>query len=295
MKAAIRIALSAALMGTGTVALAQTTASSNNSAAPASPATHAPAAASAALPLSTDIMKIMQPLEYSGFPAMARPGVSLGLDFNKRVWILKNIHTYDKQGGVILEQGRFGLCAELATYLYAQLKPKLTPRYGVKFAMVSESGFFTQARANHIVLLILDQVDRQLYLADPSFHVYGRLKDLPDYQVLNTQDTLSFVKDQSPDVSFSVDQATPLYIKGDFLLSFAVTSVDGRFDKDNFIFVISAQRRYKDSVKDIVMIGRRKGEFMDIQDKAILTGLLTEQEVNTLFARLQTWIEQIGK
>ena len=252
-----------------------------------------PCQAKAAPPMYEAIMKIMQPLEYSGVPAMTKPGVSLDLDFEKRSWTLHNIHQYDPQGAVKLEQGRYGLCAELATYLFEKIRPVLNDRYDIKFAMVSESDFFSEGRANHIVLLILDKSDQEVYLADPSFHVYARTKDLAGYRVLNVQDTLSFVKDKSADVSFSADQAIPLYIKGDFLLSFSVTSVDGKFDRDNFIFVISAIRRLKFAGRDIVVIGRRNKVFVDFQDKTLLTQLLTEAEINTLFDRLKTWIERI--
>jgi hypothetical protein len=119
------------------------------------------------------------------------------------------------------------------------------------------------------------------------------MKDLSEYQVLNTQDTLSFVKDRSRDVSFNVDQAIPLYIKNDFLLSFSVTSVDGKFNRDNFIFVISAIRRYKFAGRDIVVIGRRNKEFEDFEDRSMLNMLLTPDEVKILFDKLKTWIGRV--
>ena len=244
-------------------------------------------------PFYDAIMKIITPLEYSGVPVMVKPQVALSLDFDKRIWTLKNIHEYDSQGSVILEQGRYGLCAELATYVFEKIKPLLDGRYEVKFAMVAESGFFAAGQSNHIVLLLVDRSDSQMYLIDPSFHKYARLKDLPEYHVVNVQDTLSFVKDKSPDFSFGVDQAIPLYIKNDFLLSFAVTSVDGKFDRENFIFVISANRQYKFGGRDIVFIGRHNKELEDYEDKALLNQLLTPDEIKTLFDKLKSWIMRV--
>jgi len=244
-------------------------------------------------PLYDAIMKIMAPLEYSGVPVMVKPQVVLSVDFNNWQWTLRNIHEYDAQGGVILEQGRFGLCAELATFLFEKIKPLLGGRYEVKFAMVAESGYFSAGQSNHIVLLLVDKSDHQVYLMDPSFHKYARMKDLPEYHVLNIQDTLSFVKDRSRDVSFSVNQAIPLYIKNDVLLSFSVTSVDGRYDKNNFIFVISAMRRYKFAGRDIVVIGRRNKEFEDFEDRSMLNMLLTPDEIKILFDKLKDWIKRV--
>ena len=239
------------------------------------------------------IMKIIAPLEYSGVPVMVKPQVTLSVDFEKRAWTLHQIHEYDSQGDIILEQGRYGLCAELATYLFEKIKPMLDGRYEIKFAMVAESGFFPGGQSNHIVLILVDRASKEIYLIDPSFHKYARLKELPEYRVLNIQDTLSFVKDKSADVSFGVDQAIPLYIKNDFLLSFSVTSVDGKFDKDNFIFVIAANRRYKFAGRDMVMIGRHNKEFEDFENKAMLEQLLTQDEIRVLFDKLKSWIEKV--
>ena len=244
-------------------------------------------------PFYDAIMKIITPLEYSGVPVMVKPQVALSVDFDKRMWTLRNIHEYDSQGGIILEQGRFGLCAELATFVFEKIKPMLDGRYAVKFAMVTESGFFATDLSNHIVLLLVDRSDKQAYLIDPSFHKYARLKDLQEYHIINIQDTLSFIQDHSHDISFSVDQAIPLYIKNDFLLSFAVTSVDGKFDRENFIFVISANRRYKFAGRDIVMIGRHNKEFEDIEDKNTLEELLSPDEIKTLFDKLKSWLGQV--
>ncbi|MBF0571219.1 MAG: hypothetical protein HQL12_05045 [Candidatus Omnitrophica bacterium] len=239
------------------------------------------------------IMKILAPLEYSGVPSMVKPQVDLIINFSQRTWTLHKIHEYDSQGRVILEQGRFGLCAELAMFVFEKIKPLLDGRYEVKFAMVTESGFFSTEQSNHIVLILVDKTNSQAYLIDPSFHKYARMMDLPEYHVVNVQDTLAFVKDKSPDFSFGVDQAIPLYIKNEFLLSFSVTSVDGKFDRDNFIFVISATQRYKFAGRDIVFIGRRNKEFEDFEHKSLLNQLLTPVETKMLFDKLKSWIERV--
>src|SRR5665213_2730196 len=101
------------------------------------------------------VMRIIAPLEYSGVPVMVKPQVGLSIDFAKRTWTLHNIHDYDSQGRVILEQGRYGLCAELATFVFEQMKPFLSNQYEVRFAMVTESGFFAAGQSNHIVLVLV--------------------------------------------------------------------------------------------------------------------------------------------
>lgn len=246
------------------------------------------------LPFYNAIMDIIRPLEYSGFPVMVKPQVTLGVDFAQRTWTLKNIHEYDPQGVVILEQGRYGLCAELATYLYEKLKHLLDGRFEVKFAMVTEAGFFSADKSNHIVLLMVNKAAHEGYLIDPSFHKYAKIKDLPEYHVLDIQDALVFAKDKSHDISFNVDQAIPLYVKDDFLLSFSVTTVDGKFDRDNFLFVVSANRRFKFSGLDILVVGRHNKHFEDFEYKDFLEQLLTKQEIKTLDDKLNSWLKLIG-
>ncbi|MBF0511727.1 MAG: hypothetical protein HQL13_05285 [Candidatus Omnitrophica bacterium] len=246
-----------------------------------------------ALPFYDQIIKIIEPLTYSGFPIIVKPQVSLSVDFEKREWTLRNIHTYDQRGRVILEQNKFGLCAELATYVFEKIKPFLTDRYEVKFAMVTERAFFSKNQSNHIVLLLFDKADGQAYLIDPSFHRYARAKDLPEYQVVKVQDSLVFETDRSPDFSFNAQQALPLYIKDDFLLSFSMTAVDGKFDKDNFAFVISATKKYQFASRDIIIVGKREKVLQDFEDEPMLKELLSFAEAQLLFNRLKGWINQL--
>ena len=72
-----------------------------------------------------------------------------------------------------------------------------------------------------------------------------------------------------------------------------MTSVDGKFDRDNFIFVISANRQDQLAGRDIVVIGRRNREFEDFEDKVLLDQLLTTEETKTLFDKLKSWLEKI--
>ena len=245
------------------------------------------------LPYADTIGGLLRALEYSGFPDMTKASVTLGIDFGKRTWTLRNIHEYDAQGNVILGQGRYGLCAELATYLYEKLKPLLSGRYDLKFAMATEAGFFPTYQSNHIILLMFDQVTRDAYLIDPSFHKYGRMEDLSDYQVLGVQDTLAFITDKSSDTSFQVDQAMPLLIRDDLLLSFAVTSVDGKFDKDNFLLAVAANQRHKFAGLDIVLVGRHNGRQEGFESKYLLEHVLKPEEIETLYNKLSDWLKQI--
>ncbi len=245
------------------------------------------------LPYSKEIRDIIDAVEYSGFQVFVKPEVSLDINFSKREWTLKNIHQFDAQGQFVLEQNRYGLCGELAAYVYQKLQPILDPRYILQFAMATESGFFPTTQSNHIVLLMLDQQDKDAYLIDPSFHKYGKINDLKEYQIINVQEVLSFVKDKTTDASFMANQAMPLFIRNDLLLTFSVITVDETLDKDNYLFVIYASHRDKYPKADLLIMGKYKGRLQFYVDTEMLENLLNEGEANQLVNKFKGWIKQL--
>jgi hypothetical protein len=246
------------------------------------------------LPYYNQIMGIINSIEYSGFAVLTKPEITMSLDFEKQVWTLHNIHQYDEQGGILLEEGKYGLCAELSTYLYQKLQNMIDKnKYIIRLAMATEAGFFPTSQSNHIILLMNDQMTNQVYLIDPSYHKYGKISDFKEYQVLGIQDTLSFMKDKSHDVSFKVNQAMPLFIKDDLLLSLSVTSVDGKFDKDNFLIVVTANKREKIAGLNIVLVGKYNGQGQSFEGRMLLEQLLNPQDTDKLYQKLETWLREI--
>jgi hypothetical protein len=246
------------------------------------------------LPYYDQIMGIINSLEYSGFAVLTKPEITLSIDFEKQSWMLHNIHQYDEQGGILLEEGKYGLCAELSTYLYQKLQSIVDDKkYVVRLAMATEAGFFPTSQSNHIVLLMHDKATHGIYLIDPSYHKYGRISDFKEYQILGIEDTLTFMKDKSHDVSFKVNQAMPLFIKDDLLLSLSVTSVDGKFDKNNFLIVVTANKREKVSGLNIVIVGKYNGVGQSFEGRMFLEQLLNPQEVDKLYIKLETWLREI--
>ena len=245
------------------------------------------------LPYYDEIMKIINSIEYSAFETITKPEVDLRVDFNKKTWTLLNIHQYDAQGGIVLEQGRYGLCAELSTYTYQKLQTFLPKQYDIKFAAATESGFFPTYESNHIVLVMHDQSAQNTYLIDPSFHRYGDIRDFYEYKVFGFQDALKFIKDQSHYISFFTDQAMPLFIKEGLLVSFSVTSVDGRFDKNNFLLVVSASRHNTEDMVNIIVIGRYDGQMESFEGKEAVEELLGQQRIDNLYKKLTLWLQKI--
>ncbi len=245
------------------------------------------------LPYYDSVMEVINPLEYSGLYAVIKPNVTLSIDFDRRKWTLHNIREYNAQGTVALEKGRLGLCAELSAYVYEKLKSIFSDQYDIQFAKVRERGFFVQDLSNHVVLVIRDKITRAQFLIDPSFHKYGRISALPDYKILGVKDTLSFLKEESHDFSFLVDQAMPLYIKDDFLLSFSIESVDGKFDTGNFFFSVSADHRYNGTGPVLILFGKRDGQIKNYERGILLKQLMKPDEIEALYKKMNIWLNQM--
>ncbi len=243
------------------------------------------------LPYYDEIMAVINSIEYSGYQTLVNSTVDLKMDFPQRKWGLKNVHHYDEQGRIILEENKYGQCAELSTYLYEMIRPKISDRYDIKFAMVAEARYFPTSEFNHIVLLMVDKETKEGYLIDPSLRRYGRVKDLSSYEILVIKDALSFVQEKSSDISFSVNEGMPIFIRHGLLLFFSITEIHGKFDKDNFLLVLSTYRNKTDG-KDILAGGRKEGKLQSYADKSEIEQILTQEEIDILINRIDSWLTQ---
>src|SRR3989338_262689 len=86
---------------------------------------------------------IIRPLRYSGLPDFLRPEVSLEMDFSNKTWTLHELHRFDAQGNIILSEGRYGICGDLAAYTYQKQKPNFPgDQYRIEFIQAVESSYF---------------------------------------------------------------------------------------------------------------------------------------------------------
>lgn len=246
-------------------------------------------------PYYNTIMEIMRPLEYSAFGDLNKPGVTVSIDSNKRTWTLRNIHQYDQQGCIILDDFRYGLCGELADYVSHRLKPIIRDKYKIQFVRAAESGFFLAPNATHIVLLLTEMSSQKSYLIDPSLHRYGPAEDMEEYLFFNSEDKLDEIERKEKDVTFAMDHGTPLFIRNDFLLSLIMENCDGKFDRDNFIISIRANRRYRYSNRYIFAIRISNGKAEFFENTLLINQVLTPEELTKLRNKIVEWSENIYK
>jgi len=241
------------------------------------------------IPQYSQIMSIIKPLYYSGLQALLRDDVNIQIDFMAHAWYLKNIHRFDNEGNVVLDEGRYGLCGELASFTYSKIKSILGPQYEIIFAQVAESGFFLQPQSSHIALLIKDKNTSELFLLDPSFHRYSPVEDCGNYLFYNYHEALDFVTNQTKDVGFEIDSGTPIFIHKDTLLFLTVETSEGRFDEQNFAIAIAATRRYQYAGRYVLLITRKDGKINVFENPNLVKQLFTKEVYDALYQKILSW------
>lgn len=247
-------------------------------------------------PYYKEIAEIIKPLRYSGLNDLFRPEVSISLDFDEKTWTLHNIHRFDKDGKIILADGRFGLCGELAAYVYDKISPLFDNRYKVEFFLVAQADYFPPPHGSHIVLKITDPAsfpNRQSYILDPSFRRYGKMEKFEDYIFIHNYRMLPFMAGNDPDGIFSIDSQTPLLIKKQHSLNLAVDSAEGKFDKNNFALALTATKRGKYFSRFILVFRKNNGLVQKFEDKKLALSILSEEEYRKLYARLLHLFEKL--
>lgn len=245
-------------------------------------------------PYQKEIKKIIKPLRYSGLQALLRPDVRISLDFQKRSWILHNIHRFDDQGRVVLEEGHYGVCNELSAYVYGKVRPLLGSNYEIEFVRTAESGFFPIPDGSHVILRIIKPslFGEHVYILDPSFHRYGSIDKFNDYLFIDTI-SYPFFSESRTDESFNVNNGPPLSIKKNYLLGLIVEEINGKFDQDNFILALTATRRNHYAGRYIFAVRKNSGELQQIENKNLIKMFLEEEEYHQIRQKLVDLFENL--
>lgn len=215
------------------------------------------------VPYGPQVRDIIKDFRYTSRPVFMRPDVAIELDFENRKWKMRNIHQFDHEGKVLLEEGKYGICGDLAAYTYQKIKPLFGERYAIEYLQVSESSYFNSSAGTHIVLRIRDlqaPLGANVYILDPSFRKYGKPELFDDYLPVAAKKELQFVQDRDPNQTFEVGGGPPILMNRKVLLSLYVLEENGRFDRDNFRFALVAAERYEYVYDPIFTIIKSNGQ-----------------------------------
>ena len=241
------------------------------------------------------IMEIIRPLNYSLFSIIQKPGVALSVDFKNRTWTLHNIRHYAPNGTLLLDEGRNGLCAELAYYTFLKIKPFLSKPWEIKFARATEPNFFSAIKSNHVVLILGNSATQATYLLDPSFHNYGGTSEFPQYTVLGAKDDLPSLQRKDPDATLDVDGSFPLLIRNDFLILLSVESVSGFADPENHMIAISFRRRYETPDNYLLVLCKQGSQTKWLENEEALKKLLAPKEIEMIRKKFVEWMDNLSQ
>jgi len=247
----------------------------------------------AGLPHKEEVYKVINPLRYSGIQMFSSKDVYLTLDFEKELWILHNVHKFDDNGELVLNEGKYGTCGELAAYTADKLGPVFKDDYKIDFLMASQSGYFLAPKASHIVLRITSRLDgRQVYILDPSFRRYGEFKDFDDYLFFKELPQLNFMENKESDTVQQFNTAIPLLIRGEYLLGFVVEHTDRQLDQKNFVMALTLNKKYNYSGRYLFALRYAEGDTQVFENKRLALEALSEKEWDTLKEEITRFFEE---
>ncbi|MDD5020136.1 MAG: hypothetical protein PHH75_07090 [Candidatus Omnitrophica bacterium] len=246
-------------------------------------------------PFHKEIKKILKPLKYSGLKRLLRPDVWVSADFKQKKWTLHNVHRYDDQGRVVLEEGRYGVCQELAAYVYDQIQPLFKDRYDIRFVSVAESGFFPYPQGSHMGICIVQRrmFGEKVYFLDPTYHRYGDIDAFNEYLFFDAAHHLTLQTEHNADVTAVVNGVTPLVIRENYIIGLSMEAVADRFDKNNFTLSVIATRKYRYTGRHIFALKMADGKKYEIEDEGMAHFLLNGEEYGRLRGKIQEMFDKI--
>lgn len=245
-------------------------------------------------PYYNEIMSIIKPLEYTVVPSLlTQPDITLSIDPVKKTWTLHKFHQFDHDGNVIIENDRYGLCGELASFTYRKIKPILGDKFTVKFANVAQSGYFLHPSGSHVILLIYDNSNNQAYLIDPGLHRYGPIGDYQDYLYKSFAEDVEGINEHQEDVTYQINHGMPLLIYNEYISVFTVEDVNGKFDKNNFCFTVQSNRRYDYEGRYFLLLKTENGKVSTFEDKEFEGKVLSVDDAQVIKRTLITWFNSI--
>jgi len=252
-------------------------------------------------PYAKEIMEIIKPLEYSGVQVFVNSDVYLSLDTIDKTWTLHNIRYFDDSGNIMLMDNKYGTCGELSSYVYRKIYPLFSREYDIEFVRAAQSGFFLSNTSSHIVLEIrkkgAESGAQEKFVLDPSFKRYGPIGDFEDYVFFEHAPELDFVRNRDTFVRLTANESIPLLIRRDYLLSFVVESVNGRFDKQNFTIALTLNKQYRYAGRFIFALRRENGEDSMLENRELIVNkkLLSPREYELLRDKISTLFNETGR
>ncbi len=242
------------------------------------------------------VKQIIEPLKYNGYYNLMRPDVKLTIDFENETWCLRNLHQFNAQGRIKLVQGCYGLCGELASYTYDEIRPLFDRnKYNIGFMRVAESGFFIKPTDSHIALCIIEKTlfGSKTYILDPSFRRYGPINEFSDYMFFEKMAQLTFVKFKNPDEVLTVGRFVPIIISRDHMAALMVDKNKDKFDQDNFVLALTSTKKHSFGGNYLLMLIKNEGETEIVENSYLGHMILGPKSYDAICDRLKQWFSEI--
>jgi len=245
-------------------------------------------------PYAAEVENIIKPLRYSGIQMFKEKDIYLTLDFDRMIWVLHNVHSFNDSGELILPEDRYGTCGELAAYTAVKIRPIFKNEYNIQFVRAAQSGYFLSPNASHVVLKITKKTDdNEVYILDPSFHRYGPKHEFEDYLFFEETSSLDFVENKIKDIAQPFNNFIPILIRHDYLVGFTVEARNNKSGQKDFILGLTLTKKYNYAGRFIFALREYNGNEEIVENKKSASEVLSEEEWKILKQKIIDLFERV--
>lgn len=245
-------------------------------------------------PYAAEVKRIIDPLRYSGIQMFKEKDIYLTLDFDRMIWVLHNVHSFNDSGELILPEDRYGTCGELSAYTAVKIRPIFKNDYNIQFVKAAQSGYFLSPKASHIVLKITKKTDGdEVYILDPSFHRYGPKHEFEDYLFFEEASSLDFIENKIKDIVQPFNNLLPILIRHDYLVGFTVENRNNKPGQKDFILGLTLTKKYNYAGRFIFALRKYNGNKEIMENKKLASEVLSEEEWKVLKQKIIDLFERL--
>ena len=106
----------------------------------------------------------------------------------------------------------------------------------------------------------------------------------------NFQNNLGFLENRETDISFDAGFATPLLIKKDIIVLMSVGENSEKFDSQNFMISITANKRFSYSGRYVLLLKKENGMIKKLEDPDLIKKVFPAKIYQELYNRILSWM-----
>lgn len=228
------------------------------------------------LPRQKEINQFLDKLEYSVLEDVSRPDFYLKLNFDFKVWKLKNLFSYLDDGRLLNHKSLSGTCKQLTQVTYDFVKPWLEEDYEIIFAKGYEEKFFRDeagAEPSHYFLKLIPRKEGgKSLIIDPTYRIYAYREEVKGHLIVQESNYLHPFLAKERDLILPTDVNYPLLFlaKKGQMFSLLVRKIETKYDQNNHAVGIFFHKQYQVVSQPLFVLMVQEGELLGFKNQDLI-------------------------